>query len=162
MNSTLHPLLWKCVIVFFDDILVYSKTFEENLSHLQQVMSLLARDQWQVKFSKCKFAQQNISYLGHPVSSSGVATDPSKVQDIQNWPPPQGVKQLRSFLGLAGYYRKFICHFAIIARPLTDLLKKGILFIWTPSHQSSFSALQNALMTAPVLALRDFLRPFQV
>lgn len=85
---TLHPLLRRCVIVFLDDTLVYSKTFEEHLSHLQQVLSLLARDQWQVKLSKCRFAQQSISYLGHVVSSSGVATDPSKVQSIQDWPAP--------------------------------------------------------------------------
>ena len=125
-------------------------------------MSLLARDQWQVKLSKCKFAQQSVSYLGHIVSKSGVATDPSKVQSIKEWPVPQDLKQLRSFLGLAGYYRNFVHHFAVIARPLTDLLKKGALFVWTPSHQSAFTALQHALMTAPVLALPDFSKPFQI
>jgi hypothetical protein len=112
--------------------------------------------------SKCKFAKKSISYLGHIVSKSGVATNPGKIQSIQEWPVPQDLKQLRSFLGLAGYYRKFVHHFAIIARPLMNLLKKGALFVWTPSHQSAFAALQQALMTAPVLALPDFTKPFQI
>ena len=162
MNTTLHPLLRKCVIVFFDDILVYSSSLEDHIVHLRQVLTLLARDQWQVKLSKCKFAQQSISYLGHVVSAAGVATDPSKVQSISDWPVPKDLKQLRSFLGLAGYYRKFVRHFAILTRPLTDLLKKGVYFVWTANHDTAFSALKQALMTAPVLALPDFSKPFSI
>lgn len=92
MNSTLHPLLRKCVLVFFDDILVYSRSFEEHLDHLCQVFSLLAKDQWQLKLIKCKFAKQSISYLGHVVSSRGVSTDPSKIEAISSWPLPEDIK----------------------------------------------------------------------
>jgi len=154
--------LRKCVIVFFDDILVFSSSFEDHLVHLRQVLELLARDKWQVKLSKCKFAQQSIAYLGHVISAAGVATDPKKVQSFRNWPVPTDLKQLRSFLGLAGYYRKFVRHFTVLARPLTDLLKKGSLFVWTPTHTTAFTTLQQALMSAPVLALPDFTKTFQI
>lgn len=125
MNSSLAPLLWKCVVVFFDDILVYSKSFQEHLDHLAHVLTILQKEQWFVKMTKCKFAQNSISYLGHIVSASGVATDPHKVDAVVNWPVPMNVKELCNFLGLAGYYRRFVKHFALIAKPLTELLKKG-------------------------------------
>ena len=162
MNVTLKPLLRKCVLVFFDDILIYSKTLEEHVEHIRQVFHLLAKDNWLLKRSKCQFARQSIAYLGHVISAEGVATDPSKIQSIHSWPTPTDAKQLRSFLGLAGYYRKFVRHFAILARPLTDLLKKGTMFLWTSVHDGAFTSLKNALVTAPVLALPDFSRPFQI
>lgn len=158
MNCTLHPLLRKCVLVFFDDILVYSKTLEEHIEHLWMVFTLLAKDHWLIKRSKCQFAQQRIAYLGHVISADGVATDPAK---IQSWTSPTDAKQLRSFLGLAGYYRKFVKHFTIIARPLNDLLKKGTMFMWTAIHEDSFQSLKQALVSSPVLALPDFSKPFQ-
>jgi len=155
MNKTLKPLLRKCIIIFFDDILFYSSSFEEHLQHLQQVFELLAQDQWLVKLSKCRFAQESISYLGHVISAKGVGTDPTKVEVVHQCPQPADVKELRSFLGLAAYYRKFVRNFSIIARPLHDLLRKGQLFVWTEAHQS-------ALISAPVLALPDFSLPFQI
>lgn len=91
-----------------------------------------------------------------------MATDPSKIQSIQSWPTPSDAKQLHSFLGLAGYYRKFVKHFPIIARPLNDLLKKGTMFLWTSIHEDSFQTLKNALVTAPVLVLPDFFKTFQL
>lgn len=105
MNTTLKPLLRRCAIVFFDDILIYSKSFEEHLDHIRQVLLLLEKDQWHIKLSKCRFAQPEISYSGHTVSSQGIATDASKVDTILSWPTPSNVKELRSFLGLAGFYR---------------------------------------------------------
>lgn len=162
MNTTLKPLLQKCVIVFFDDILVYSSSFEEHLVHLRQVFDLLAKDQWLVKLNKCKFAQESISYLGHVISSKGVGTDPSKIESIQQWPQPTDTKQLHSFLGLARYYCKFVQYFAVLARPLNDLLKKGSLFVWTAAHILAFGALKSALTTTPILALPDFNKPFQL
>lgn len=159
MNTTLAPLLRKCVLVFFDDILIYSRSYEEHVEHIRMVLQLLSRDQWKVNLSKCTFAQRQVHYLGHIISQQGVATDPAKVTAVMNWPTPANVKELRGFLGLAGYYRKFIQHFGIIARPLTDLLEKGVLFVWTSDHQLAFQALQKALSAAPVLALPDFDAP---
>jgi hypothetical protein len=124
MNTTLAPLLRKCVVVFFDDILIYSRTYEEHIAHLRDVLTLLAQDKWMVKLKKYHFAQQEIHYLGHILSFRGIHTDPNKVAAICHWPQPSNVKELWGFLGLAGFYLKFVHHFAVIARPLTNLLKK--------------------------------------
>jgi len=145
MNTTLSPLLRRCVVVFFDDILVYSNSYEEHLQHLRQVLQLLANDKWVVKLKKCQFAKQTIRYLGHILSSRGVQTDPTKIEAVLSWPTPANVRELRGFLGLGGFYRKFVRHFAIIARPLTNLLKKNTLFVWTDEHQQAFQALQQAV-----------------
>jgi hypothetical protein len=110
MNSTLSPLLCKCVLVFFDDILVYSQSYEEHLKHLRLVFQLLQKDHRQVKVSKCLFAQQHLKYLGHVICAEGVATDPSKVEAVVQWPASKLVKELHSFLGLVGYYRQFMRH----------------------------------------------------
>lgn len=162
MNSTLALGLCKFVVVFFDDILVYSPTFEEHIEHLTQVFQWLAKDQWKIKLSKCKFAQKEIAYLGHIISARGLATDPTKIQSISSWPVPTNVRALRGFLGLVGYYRKFIKHFGLIARPLNDLLRKDSLFIWTSVHDSAFSSLKAALSSAPVLGIPDFTQPFHL
>ena len=111
INVTLAPGLRKFVIVFFDDILICSRSYEEHLQHINLVLQWLAKDQWKLKLSKCTFAQRTVAYLGHIISEQGVSTDPSKVQAIVDWPVPSTVKELRSFLGLAGYYRKFVRHF---------------------------------------------------
>jgi hypothetical protein len=129
MNTTLAPVLRKCVLVFFDDILVYSASFKDHVVHLQQVFELLSTEQWKIKLSKCTFSKNQVAYLGYLITQQGVATDASKISAISSWPIPQNVKELRSFLGLAGYYRKFVKHFGIINQPLTKLLKKNTLFI---------------------------------
>jgi len=108
MNGTRSPLLRKCVIIFFDDILVYSSSYEDHLSHLQQVLTLLAKDHWVVKLKKCHFAKQEIHYLGHVLKDGGVHTDPAKVTAVQEWPQPSNVRELRGFLGLIRFYRKFV------------------------------------------------------
>jgi hypothetical protein len=126
MNETLAPVLRKSAIIFFDDILVYSKTFEEHLIHLQQVLQLLATHQWKVKLSKCLFVQHSIACLGYVVSAQGVSTDPSKIVDIQQWPVPTILKELRGFLGISGYYRKFVRQYGVISQPLMHLLRKGV------------------------------------
>lgn len=135
---------------------------EQHIQDLRRVFELLSRDQWLVKLSKCRFAQESIAYLGHVVSAQGVGTDPTKINSIQQWPQPTDIKQLRSFLGLAGYYRKFVQHFAVLARSLNDLLKKGSLLVWTAAHSSAFEALKSALMVAHMLVLPDFNKPFQL
>lgn len=147
-------------MVFVDDNLIYSKTLELHKEHLKQVFDILQQHQLYLKKSKCSFAQQQLEYLGHIISANGVSTDPAKIQAVAQWPPPTCVKQLRSFLGLAGYYRKFIKHYGLISRPLTDLLKKNTTFLWTPALQQSFDSLKHALTTAPVLALPNFDKEF--
>lgn len=154
MITTLAPYLHQFVLVFFDDILIYSPTFEAHL------LELLAKDQWKLKLSKCSFVQRQIVYLGHVISEAGVGTDPSKITAIQQWPAPTSIKELRGFLGLAGYYRKFVKHFSIIAKPLTTLLKKHSIFIWNPEHEAAFQTLKLSLCQAPILALPNFQRPF--
>lgn len=156
MNRTLSSLLRKCVLVFFDDILIYSSTYQEHLGHLNQVLKLLEQNQWKVKMSKCAFAQTSIQYLGHVISANGVATDHTKIAAVRDWPVPQDAKQLRSFLGLAGYYRKYVRNYASISKPLTQLLHKNAPFVWTSESQIAFDTLKQALVNAPVLALPDF------
>ena len=160
MNLILAPLLRKCVVVFIDDILIYSKSWEDHLLHIQEVLSILQQNSFHVKMSKCLFAKQQLSYLGHIVSEQGVATDPSKIASIKDWPQPQNIKELRSFLGMVGYYRRFVSQFGLLCKPLTNLLKKGTLFVWTSETEAAFQALKKALISAPVLALPDFNLPF--
>jgi hypothetical protein len=146
MNATLQPLLRKCVIVFFDGILVYSSSLPEHLVHLKQVLQLLKQDNWCVKKSKCSFGQQQISYLGHVINSEGVSSDPDKIQKVAKWPIPVNCKDVRSFLGLVGYYRKFVKHFGIVTRPLLNLLKKNTPFIWTSESDTTFNILKQRLV----------------
>jgi hypothetical protein len=145
MNSIFATLIRKRVLVFMDDILIYSPTLSAHLQHLQQVFSLLQQHQLSVKQSKCSFAQQKLEYLGHIISNQGVATDPSKVQAVQQWPTPTNMKQVRGFLGLTGYYRKFIQGYSLISRTLSNLLKNDTLFQWTQTHQAAFEHLKKLL-----------------
>lgn len=132
MNDTLAPILRKCALVFFDDILIYSPDLQTHVQDLKKVLQLLQNHQWKVKMSKCSFAQQELNYLGHTIGVHGVSTDASKVQDIINWVVPTNLKKLRGFLGIAGYYRKFVRNFGVPSKPLTNLLRKGVEFKWTP------------------------------
>lgn len=162
MNTIFGPLLRKCVLVFVDDILIYSPTLEFHLDHLQQVFQILHQHQLLLKKSKCSFAQQTLEYLGHIISKDGVATDPKKNEAVAQWPTPTNAKQLRGFLGLSSYYRKFIRNYGVLSRPLTDLLKKDALFHWTPQLQLSFDNLKQALIHAPVLMLPNFSKSFTI
>lgn len=124
MNSVLEPFLHKCVVIFIDGILVYSKTWTDHIKHLRAIFTTLDHHQFKVKLSKCSSVQTKLKYLGHVVSKEGVATDPDKVAAIKSWPTPKSGKDIKSFLGLAGYYRKFVQNFGVTSRPLTTLLKK--------------------------------------
>lgn len=161
MNDVLRPFLRKFVLVFFDDILIYSKSWSAHLQHLRAVFQVLQENQLYIKKSKCAFGVESVAYLGHVVSAEGVAMDDTKVQAVRDWPCPRTVRALRGFLGLAGYYRRFIQSYGEIAAPLTKLLKKEG-FLWPLEAQAAFDALKTALTTAPILALPDFNAPFVV
>jgi hypothetical protein len=161
MNSIFAQHTRKSVIVFLDDILVYSASISDHLVHLRQVLDLLRQHQLYAKASKCSFAQDRIEYLGHVISGAGVATDTEKTQAMHNWPIPTSATELRGFLGLTGYYRKFVPRYGIIAKPLTQLLtKKG--FQWNDQAQAAFDELKRAMVNTPVLALPNFDRPFSI
>ncbi|CAL9248404.1 unnamed protein product, partial [Arabidopsis halleri] len=161
MNHIFQDITRKFLLVFFDDILVYSASWEEHLQHLEIVFSILRHQQLYLKLSKCIFGATMIEYLGHFISFEGVSTDPSKVQAIKQWPTPTSQKQLRSFLGLANYYRRFIQGYSIIAKPLSNLLKKDG-FTWDDSATDAFQTLKTALSSTPVLALPNFDKRFVV
>jgi hypothetical protein len=161
MNEVLTPCLRKSVLVFMDDILVYSTSIAEHVQHLTEVLTILRQHQLYVKENKCSFACSSLEYLGHIISAEGVATDPKKTEAMVKWPLPNSITDLRGFLGLTGYYRKFVKNYAIIARPLTNLLKKKA-FIWSDSATIAFQALKEAMQTTPVLQLPNFEKQFIV
>jgi hypothetical protein len=162
MNSILSPLLRKFVLVFVNDILIYNRTLSDHVQHLQSVFQILTEHHLKVKRSKCSFAQQRLAYLGHVISPNGVSTDEDKILVVKNWPTPTNVKELRGFLGLTGYYRKFVRYYGVLSKPLTNLLRKGQSYIWTATTEQAFQSLKQALMTTPVLAMPDFTEPFVV
>ncbi|CAL1394368.1 unnamed protein product [Linum trigynum] len=161
MNDLFRLVLRKHVLVFFDDILIYSRTWDDHLEHVKTTLALLRQHHYYVKFSKCAFGLQELEYLGHLISDRGVRVDPKKVQAMTEWPIPKNVTALRGFLGLTGYYRKFVKNYGEIARPLTDLLRKGG-FRWTPAADHAFSALKEALVSTPTLAMPNFDLPFVI
>ncbi|KAJ4776988.1 polyprotein [Rhynchospora pubera] len=161
MNHIFKPYIRKFVLVFFDDILIYSASEEEHKKHLQLTLQLLQEHQLFAKRSKCEFGLLKIGYLGHLISQNGVETDPQKIEAMLHWPMPKNMRAVRGFLGLTGYYRKFIRNYGVISRPLTDQLKKGA-FLWTQEAEESFNQLKKAMTQAPVLALPDFTKPFVI
>jgi hypothetical protein len=162
MNSIFMPELDKFVVVSIDDILMYSKNEEEHAGHLHVVLQRLREHHLYAKLSKCDFWLKEIKFLGHTISQEGIAVDPDKVQEVMNWKPPTTVRQIQSFLGLAGYYRRFILDFSRIAKPITELLKKETKFVWSQKCEDAFHALRQHLTTAPVLAQPDSRKPFNV
>nr|ABA95128.1 retrotransposon protein, putative, Ty3-gypsy subclass [Oryza sativa Japonica Group] len=162
MNKVFMEFLDKFVVVFIDDILIYSKSEEQHEQHLRLVLEKLKEHQLYAKFSKCDFWLSEVKFLGHVISAQGVAVDPSNVESVTKWTPPKTVSQIRSFLGLAGYYRRFIENFSKIAKPMTQLLKKDEKFKWSAECNQSFEELKKKLVSAPVLILPDQTKDFQV
>ncbi|WVZ80318.1 hypothetical protein U9M48_027804 [Paspalum notatum var. saurae] len=162
MNSVFMNELDKFVVVFIDDILVYSKNEQEHEEHLRIVLSRLREHKLYAKFSKCAFWLKEVAFLGHILSAKGVAVDPSKVEDVLNWKQPQTMTEIRSFLGLAGYYRHFIKDFSGISKPMTALTQKNAKFAWSPKCEEAFGTLKKLLTSAPVLAQPDITKPFDV
>ena len=183
--ATFQRLMERCMgdlnlrdcLIYLDDIVIFSSTFQEHLEHLEAVFSRLAEHNLKLKASKCEFLKSEVTYLGHVVSEEGIQTDPEKLEAIRTWPVPQNVKEVRSFLGFTGYYRRFIKNYASIARPLNDLLVghctnktektksnkvKKAPFDWNDDQQLSFETLKEKLMSPPILAYADYNVPFKL
>ncbi|GJQ95565.1 putative reverse transcriptase domain-containing protein [Tanacetum coccineum] len=162
MNRVCKPYLDKFVIVFIDDILIYSKTKEDHEVHLGLVLELLRKEKLYAKFSKCEFWLQEVHFLGHVVNQDGIHVDPSKIEAVKNWKTPTTPSEIRSFLGLAGYYRRFIANFSKIAKPLTSLTQKNQKYVWGTEQEEAFQTLKNNLCDAPILTLPDGVEDFVV
>jgi hypothetical protein len=161
MNDIFRPYLRKFVLVFFDDILIYSKDISEHQIHLKLVLNVLLDNCFMANEAKCKFGSTQVDYLGHIISGAGVAVDPAKVKCVVDWPKPKNVKGVRGFLGLTGYYRKFVKDYGKIAKPLTELTKKDN-FKWGPEADKAFAEMKEIMTSSPVLILPNFELPFEV
>src|ERR1700680_3323647 len=162
MDEVFGDYLDKFIIVYLDDIVVYSKSVDEHLHHLELVFNRLREHKLYAKLEKCSFMQNQIKFLGHLVSADGIRVNPEKVKAITDWPIPKNAKDIRAFLGTSGYYRKFILNYSKIASPLTELLKDEQRFKWGEEQQAAFDSLKTAITTAPVLVLPNMELPFKV
>jgi hypothetical protein len=145
MNSVFMTELDKFVVVFIGDNLIYSENEKEHVEHLRIVLQCLRDHKLYAKFSKCEFWLESVKFLGHTISKYGISVDPSKVQEVMDWKPPKFVHQIRSFLSLVGYYRRFIPDFSRIAKPMTELLKKKVKFVWSEACEKAFHTLRQHL-----------------
>ncbi|GJT19816.1 putative reverse transcriptase domain-containing protein [Tanacetum coccineum] len=155
MNRVCKPYLDKFVIVFIDDILIYSRLEEEHEVHLKTILDLLEKEKLYAKVSKCEFWLKEVQFLGYVVNRDGIHVDPSKVESVKNWKTPESSTEIHSFLGLAGYYQRFIENFSKIAKPLTLLTQKNKAYVWGDKQDEAFQILKEKLCNAPVLALPD-------
>ena len=152
MEKILSKLSWKICMVYLDDIIIMSKTYDEHIQNLELVFRRLQEANLKMNPKKCKFLQTEVTYLGHIVSEKGIGTDPSKIECVQTWPTPKNVRDIRSFLGLCSYYRRFVHKFADIAKPLHKLTEKSEQFVWTDDCQAAFDKLKRALTSSPILS----------
>ncbi|GJS29115.1 putative reverse transcriptase domain-containing protein [Tanacetum coccineum] len=155
MNRVCRPYLDKFVIVFIDDILIYSKNKQEHEEHLKLILELLKKEELYAKFSKCDFWIPKVQFLGHVIDSKGIHVDPAKIESIKDWASPKSPTEIRQFLGLAGYYRRFIEGFSKIAKPMTKLTQKKVKFVWGDKQEAAFQLLKQKLCSAPILALPE-------
>ncbi|GJW84052.1 putative reverse transcriptase domain-containing protein [Tanacetum coccineum] len=155
MNRVCKPHLDKFVIVFIDDILIYSKSKQEHEKHLKIILDLLKKEELYAKFSKCEFWIPKVQFLGHVIDSEGIHVDPAKIESIKDWTSPKSPTEIRQFLGLAGYYRRFIEGFSKIAKPMTKLTQKKVKFEWGDKQEAAFQLLKQKLCSAPILALPE-------
>ena len=162
MNRVCKPYLDKFVIVFIDDILIYSKTKEDHDNHLRLLLELLRKEKLYGKLSKCEFWLQEVHFLGHVVNQGGIHVDPSKIEAVRNWKAPETPSEVRSFLGLAGYYRRFIENFSKISKPLTSLTQKNQKYVWGEDQEEAFQTLKDKLCNAPILSLPEGVEDFVV
>lgn len=161
MNEVFRPYLRQFVLVFFDDILMFSKNPQEHAYHLRLVLEKLQQHQLYANMKKCEFGCSSIEYLGHVISANGIEADKAKIVAMTEWPIPRNIKALKGFLGLTGYYRRFVQGYGVIARLLTDLLKKD-KFMWSEEAEDAFVKLKRVMTSVQVLALPDFGEQFVV
>ena len=162
MNHVFRPFIGKFVVVYFDDILVYSKNLIEHQEHLNQVFQTLRKDKLFANMEKCTFCLDSVVFLGFVVGVDGMRVDEEKVKAIRDWPTPKNVNEVRSFHGLASFYRRFVKDFSTIVAPLNELVKKGVSFKWGNAQEHAFSTLKGKLTNSPVLVLPDFSKVFEV
>jgi hypothetical protein len=162
MNSVFMNELDKFVVLFIDDIHIYSKNEAEHAKHLRIVLQRLRDHKLYAKLSKCEFWLDSVKFLGQTIFKDGISVDPSKVQEVMDWKPPKSVHKIRSFLGLAGYYRRFFLDFSRIAKPMTELLKKGVKFVWSEECDKAFHTLREYLTSSPMWTQPDMSKPFEV
>ncbi|GKD43742.1 putative reverse transcriptase domain-containing protein [Tanacetum coccineum] len=155
MNRVCKPYLDKFVIVFIDDIMIYSKNKQEHKEHLKLILELLRKEELYAKFSKCEFWIPKVQFLGHMIDSKGIHVDPAKIESIKDWTSPKSLTKIRQFLGLARYYRRFIEGFLKIAKPMTKLTQKKVKFEWGDKQETTFQLLKQKLCSAPILALPE-------
>nr|GFB64888.1 putative reverse transcriptase domain-containing protein [Tanacetum cinerariifolium] len=160
INQVCKPYLDKFVIVFIDDILTYSKDEKEHKEHLKAILELLKKEELYAKFSKCEFWIPKVQFLGHVIDSQGIHVDPAKIEFVKYWASPKSPTEIRQFLGLAGYYRRFIEGFSKIAKPMTKLTQKKVKFEWGDKQEAAFQLLKQKLCSAPILALPEGSKDF--
>ena len=162
MTHILRGLEWDICLVYIDDLIIFSRSFDEHLLHLEQVFKRLREANVKLKPSKYHFVKPQVEYLGHIVSAEGLRPNPAKISAVKEFPIPKNVKDLRAFLGLCNYYRRFVKGFALIASPLNKLTSKNAKFSWSPECQTAFETLKQALISAPILSYPDFRLPFHL
>ena len=160
MERVLKGLQWRTLLLYLDDIIVFSKDFDSHLTRLEEVFQRFRAARLKLKPGRCQLFQREVNYLGHVVSQEGVATDPEKVEAVRNWPQPKCIQEVRSFLGFVGYYRRFCPDFATTARPLNVLTSKDTPFRWEQEEEDAFRQLKTQMMEAPVLTYPDPSRPY--
>ena len=162
MNHVMRPFIGKFVVVYFDDILVYSRNLDEHVDQLRQVLQVLRKERLFANIKKCDFCKDELVFLGFVVSATGIKVDQAKVQAIKEWPVPTSITQVRSFHGLASFYRRFVKDFSTIAAPLNEVVKKNVGFKWGEVQEKSFNLLKEKLCNAPLLVLPNFSKTFEI
>ena len=160
MMKVLKGVAWKFALCYVDDVIIYSKTFDEHLNHISEVFDRIRQARLKLSPNKCSFAKSKLRYLGHVISKSGIEADQNKVEKVRNLVPPKDQKGVKSLLGLTNYYKKFILGYSKICAPLFVLLKKDTTFVWSEKCQNALDTLKDALTTAPILAFPDMEKPF--
>lgn len=162
MNHTLRAFIGKFVIVYFDDILVYSKNLDEHINHLKCVLEVLRKEKLYANIKKCSFCMERVVFLGYVISAKEIEVDEEKIKSIKEWPTPKSVTEVRSFHGLASFCRRFVKNFSTLVAPLTEIIKKSVGFKWSSEQERAFVEIKEKLCGDSLLALPDFSKTFEI